>query len=417
MRALTWGGPGRALALGARLGLLLAWAGAAGCGGAQANGAGKKSGDAGPDPFANAVTRGDGAAVPVSARDGGGGSRDGSVMLAQLPSCGASRFGASPMQVNVLLVIDKSGSMNDTPAGFDSNKWAAMKASLAASLQPVQDQLWLGLELYPLDHCEMPTGSTIEVDVQAGAQALPAIETALDASQPSGGTPTAAALERALQYFTSGGGKDLSGGKYVLLATDGGPNCNTGLTCSADACTVNLDGQCPAAVANCCDAAMAGSGAEGGCLDDQATLSEIKALSDAGIDTFVVGIPGSESYGSTLDALAQAGGRANPAAPPSYYAVSSSGSDVGGLTSVLDSITSSLIKSCRLQLESTPPSLELLNVQVDDQLVLQSGPDGWDLDTSSDPPTIELKGATCSRIESDGVQSVSVLYGCPTQIK
>ncbi|MFI5308086.1 MAG: hypothetical protein ACHQ53_12075, partial [Polyangiales bacterium] len=271
-------------------------------------------------------------------------------------------------------------------------------------------------ELFPHAHCELPSGSDMDVDIQAGATALPLVTMALDAAMAEGGTPTAAALARALDYYTKGGGANLPGHKYVLLATDGGPNCNSGLSCGTAACTVNLDGQCPSGVMNCCDSSMAGPGAQTGCLDDQETLSQIKALSGAGIDTFVVGIPGTESYASSLDSFAQAGGRANPAAPPSYYAVSAAGG-AGGLTSVLDSITSSLIKTCRFQLSSAPPALDMLNVQVDGQLVPQNGADGWDIDSTTSPPTVELKGQTCARVESDGAQSVSVLYGCPTLIQ
>src|SRR6185369_9103602 len=89
--------------------------------------------------------------------------------------------------------------------------------------------------------CEMPTGAAVVVPVQAGTKAAPLILAALDANPPEGGTPTAAALARALAYYTTGAGKTLKGEKYVLLATDGGPNCNADLTCAAATCTVNLD--------------------------------------------------------------------------------------------------------------------------------------------------------------------------------
>jgi len=36
--------------------------------------------------------------------------------------------------------------------------------------------------------------------------------------------------------------------------------------------------------------------------------------------------------------------------------------------------------------------------------------------TDTSPPTIELKGLTCEHIETVGVESVSVKYGCPTVI-
>lgn len=358
------------------------------------------------NPDGHAQTLGDGG--PVVLGDGGSGTA---------PTCGTSPFGASQVEVNLLLVIDKSGSTLETPSGFDTDKWSAIKSSVSAALAAVQDEMSFGLELYPTSGCSLPEGSDIDVAVQPGATAVPAIQDALDAVTPSGGTPTAKALERARLYFTEGAGSTLTGDRYVLLATDGGPNCNSTLSCGAETCTVNLDGQCPSAVTNCCDESMSGAGAQEGCLDDRQTRTEIEALAAAGIDTFVVGIPGTEDYATSLDAFAQAGGQENPAAPPSYFAVDNAGTGATGLTSVLSSITSALVTSCRLQLHADPPEPEKLNVEVEGELVPQPGPDGWELDESTDPPTVELKGATCRRIEEQGVESVTVLFGCPTVVE
>jgi hypothetical protein len=382
---------------------LLALLALSACGDDDAAQGGSNAGS-GPDPFGNSDFAKDGAVPVAHELDGGGGE--------QLDGCGAEPFVAMQVPVHVLLVIDKSGSMLDTPDGFDDDKWSSMKSSLATSLLGAQDELSLGLMLYPSDGCDVPMD--VAVDVAPGAEALPEIADALEEAEPSGGTPTAAALERALAYFQSGAGAALSGEKYVLLATDGGPNCNADTSCEADACTVNLDGECPMGVANCCDPDLAGPGAESGCLDETATTDAIDALKGEGVQTFVVGIPGTEQYASSLDAFAEAGGRPRAGAPPSYYAVDAQGDDPGGLTDVLRAITSSLITSCRLQLGSTPPSLDKLNVEVDGKLVPQSGANGWELDDSTDPPTIELLGETCEQVETEGVQSVEVLFGCPT---
>jgi hypothetical protein len=110
-------------------------------------------------------------------------------------------------------------------------------------------------------------------------------------------------------------------------------------------------------------------------------------------------------------------GRANPVAPPSYYAVSNSGGGLGGLSGVLGTIASGLIMSCRLQLGSLPETLDQLNVEVDGVPIPQQGADGWFLDMSTDPPTIELKGATCDGVEREGASSVRVVYGCPTIVE
>jgi hypothetical protein len=142
---------------------------------------------------------------------------------------------------------------------------------------------------------------------------------------------------------------------------------------------------------------------------------KVEELFSAGIHTFVVGIPGSDAYAPTLDALAQAGGEINPQAPPLYFAVSASGG-VSGLNSVLTKITETLVTSCRLQLMTMPPDLGKLNVSVDGTTIAQKDPHGWDLDTSTTPPTVVLQGQTCALVETTGVQRVQVVYGCPTVV-
>jgi hypothetical protein len=274
---------------------------------------------------------------------------DGSLDSGENPdgSCGATTLTATVRPVKVLLVLDSSKSMNQTPPGFSTSKWVAMRAALQTVLDQTKDSLAYGLELFPqgasdANFCQMPAGAAvIGVPVAPGATSAPAILGAFDLTVPAGGTPTAAALAAALDYFTSGAGQNLPGDKVVLLATDGGPNCNATLTCGADRCTTNLDGLCPAAVSNCCEAGGANS-----CLDDTDAIDAAEKLLAAGIKTFVVGIPGSDVYAATLDGLAAAGrttdAGVDAGAPPTYFRVD----DTTGLTSVLLSITKSLIPVC-----------------------------------------------------------------------
>jgi hypothetical protein len=337
-------------------------------------------------------------------------------------SCGASQVSASSVPANILLVIDKSGSMKDPLAG--TSRWNAMKMALATALDKVKGTVSFGLEFFPngsdaKEVCDVPAGeAAIVLPVGPGTATVPEIVKAFDTNQPAGGTPTAAALARAYDYFTAGAGKALTGDRYVLLATDGGPNCNASLTCATAACTSNLDDpqrtcgpRMPdGSAANCCDAKIPNGPSN--CLDDAATAAQIARLTAAKVKTFVVGIAGTEAYAKSLDQFAVAGGVANPDAPPSYFAVTAAGG-VAGLTAVFSAITTRLITTCRLQLQSNPPDTMQLNVSVDGALV-PSGPEGWQLDTSTSPPTIVLEGTTCSRVQVNGANSVQIVYGCPT---
>jgi hypothetical protein len=330
-------------------------------------------------------------------------------------NCGSTRLEAA--LPNVLLVVDKSLSMKQTPPGFDSNKWDALYTALEATFADAEANINFGLDVYPAieaETCEMPSTADIVVPIQSGAPAT--ILSEIENTTPSGGTPTAAALARALEYFENGEGAALKGEKFVLLATDGGPNCNTNLSCDPEACTLNIENKCPANT-NCCDPVDSGDpdGREK-CLDEDASMAAVAALAEKGIKTFVVGIPGTEAYAATLDLLAAESGVTNPDAPPDYFAVTADGSGAGGLSDVLKTITTELIRSCRLELEENPPALRNLFVVVDGVEAKRDDPDGWQLVDDNDPttpPIVELTGALCEQVENEGVEYINISYGCP----
>lgn len=337
------------------------------------------------------------------------------------PLCGGTTLAASPKLVNVLLVVDKSSSMSATPTGFGDSKWNGLRAALTSALDAGSGKVAFGLDFFPSsgspsvplpNGCSLPTSGVPTVAVAVDAATVGAIKKALVDNSPAGATPTAAALGRALAYYTTGSGAALKGEHYVLLATDGGPNCDDALSCEATSCTVNMDGLCPAST-NCCDAQLDPAG-PGKCLDDGATVAMVKRLAQANIKTFVVGIPGTEAYGTTLESIAIEGGEPNPNAPPSYFAISAA-DGVNALSQVLTKITTGLITSCELVLNEQPPDLDKINVVIDGNTILEGDANGWALDSSSTPPTIVLKGATCTRVSQSGAEKLTVTFGCPTE--
>ncbi|HWZ87748.1 MAG TPA: hypothetical protein VNW92_02825, partial [Polyangiaceae bacterium] len=337
--------------------------------------------------------------------------------------CGGTDLAASPKPVNILLVVDKSSSMTDTPVGFGDTKWNGIRTALGTAIDATKGQVAFGLDFFPssgsastalANVCQLPTSAAPTVPIAAGLATNSAIEKALADNAPAGATPTAAALGRALTYFKTGPGAALPGGHYVLLATDGGPNCDAALTCTAASCTTNMDGKmCGSPTANCCDPKLDPQGPSS-CLDDAATIAAVAQLAKANVKTFVVGIPGTEAYQSTLDAVATAGGEPNPNAPPSFFSVSAAGG-VKALSQVLTNIATGLITSCELVLSADPPNYDQINVVIDGTTILEGSADGWTLDTTNKPPTVVLKGATCKAVETNGAQQLSITFGCPTQ--
>lgn len=304
-------------------------------------------------------------------------------------------------------VLDRSGSMSD------NNKWQSVRRALLDLVISLGPRAQFGAAVFPnpnsLDSCApgIEVFAPLRGDSPAGT--LGPVGNAFLRSfkdiLAAGGTPTAATLQALLPRVTS-----LPGVVYVILATDGGPNCNAAAQCDAGECTFNIEAYpgCPAGgPPNCCGPGSAGSAED--CLDGDPTTQTVGALADAGIPVYVMGIPGSAPYANLLDELAQAGGTAR-SVEPLYYAVGSA--DQGALEQALSAIAATVTGTCTLTLNSAP-NPTLVNVFFDEQPIVQSGADGWTLDGS----VVTVLGASCQAILTGSVLDVRVVVGCPTYIR
>ena len=305
---------------------------------------------------------------------------------------------------NLYFVLDASGSMNE-PASGGFTRYQLLQqgaTQMVASLGSLIDvgaavfpigaspasACAVGGEVFPVspgDPISPMTGPTTEGFIQATSVT------------PAGGTPTAATLT-ALQP----GLAKLKGRTVVLLATDGGPNCDAAITCGANQCIPNIEGSCVPAGTNCC--AMGGTVGPTGCLDQSAAVAAVGALAAAGIPVVVIGIPGSEVYADVLNAMAAAG---DPQVPgTSYYAVT----DFGQLEQTFAEIASGYI-SCDFTLKTPPPDEDHTNVYFDQTVVPQDPANGW---VWKSPGEIELVGTSCAALKAGKVVQVQIVSGCPT---
>jgi len=338
-------------------------------------------------------------------------------------------FAAERVPSNVLLMVDKSGSMAEIPDGYRMDKWSALRAALSSALQDARDGLSFGLEFFPstasttpiprvcgdVDRCcEMPSGSDMNVDIGPGHQTVPEILTELSEAESAGGAPMAVALRRAVRYFETDVGADLVGDRFVVLVADGGPNCNPNLSCTLDECTLNIDEAeaCPSDGISCC------TNYPIACLDGEDAVDAAQDLAGLGVATIVVGLPGSEPYQSLLERLAVAGGYVRPDGGAGYFQVSAAGG-AQELADTLALVLSELRRDCAVPIPGDIQNPNLVNVTADCEVIPRG--DGatswshWQFDDDEQPSQFLLAGPICDSIRDEGVERLDVVYGCPTE--
>lgn len=210
------------------------------------------------------------------------------------------------------------------------------------------------------------------------------LRNAYDGLDPIGTTPTATALTQTLSnksYVLSGDAYAASRSHAVVLITDGEPN-SAGGVCSQ---TTDIPG----------------------------TVSAAKALADAGVPVYVIGIAGVNE--TTMEMIAAAGGGENPSDPDrTWYPAS----DVSALSSALRSIASATIGCNVVLADNNMGDAEWARasvaVTVDGKTSLVPRTN-WTLSVGS-PTTIELTGSSCQALQSSARSgseiAIDVRVGC-----
>lgn len=335
--------------------------------------------------------------------------------------CGAQTLPVVVNRPNLSFVIDHSASMGEALLGSSLSKYENARVALSHVLRNIGHRVNYGAAVFPGLHgvtgCE--AGDEL-MKVAPGDPASFAREgktgprlrdllSRLAIADVDGGTPAAPTLAKMRDILT-----ELSGDTFVVLITDGAPNCNQELFCNASACIPNIEGlqaggfDCTGSV-NCCAPSTQDPQANLGCVDAQASVDAVQALGDAGIRTFVVGMPGSEPYEQLLNEMAEIGGTARSGSSK-YFPVA----DTDALEEALTAITASIAISCDIPLDYEPPDRDLVNVYFDDALVEYDPEAGWEW---SDDGHVVIRGDACRRLSSGDVLEVQILAGCKTVVK
>lgn len=304
-------------------------------------------------------------------------------------NCGSAGRKTVRQPVDVLLVLDRSASMNysiadsnacycsqaeATANGYGSvcrntvdckTRWNAVKDGMKATLANSQYVNW-GLKFFMTPNAA-ECAVTPDPEVPIGADTAAKIQQQIEAADQSLSTPTTAAINAAVAYLKT---VDDGNKKFILLATDGEPNCGvSSRTGRGDINTVDVTG----------------------------ATTAMTAAKAAGFTAYVIGIGPSLA---NLTQLAQAGSGRDffPATSPEQ------------LAEALSSV-SSIVGSCSFQASEAPPDPNNVAVYVNKQQVSRSDDGGWKYGASE--KEIILTGKYCDDIQSGADTDVQILFGCP----
>ncbi len=232
----------------------------------------------------------------------------------------ATGIGGMNCRPDVLLVQDKSGSMtnddNDQTcnAGCSSNsKWSQMTMAVTNVLQATQGSVNWGLKYFPDDSgCD----ASMDPAVAVGVNNATTVATSIAATAPGGDTPTRDAVTFGTSYLQT---LTDTNPKFLVLATDGQPNCPpgcAGMARPSNSCTQTDNVN-----------------------EDLASEAAVMMAATQGIKTFVIGIGNIATAQNTLNQLAIAGGEPQPPLSlTSYYAATDEADFEAALTSIVNTI-------------------------------------------------------------------------------
>ena len=311
--------------------------------------------------------------------------------------CGQTNVPINAVPPDVLIVQDKSGSMNndDSDSGCGnsgcgtSSKWSQMSAALTQVVTNTDTQINWGLKFFSTNNACDASGAPV-VPVGGGNGNM--ISTVISMTSAGGNTPTRDAVTTGATYLM---GLTDTNPKYILLATDGLPNCPVG--CSS-----------MSKPSNSCTQTDNPS-------EDMAATMAISSALSSGIKTFVIGVGNVSTAQNTLNQFAMAGGFAQTGGSTAYYAAT----DPSSLEAALNALVGAVF-SCTVSLSGAPTGFTNVAVSAVDAgtgkpVAIQQDPNnGWSFDSGM--KNILLKGTACDNLKNGTYTNLNFIYACDSTV-
>ncbi|WP_437591002.1 vWA domain-containing protein [Sorangium sp. So ce1000] len=335
---------------------------------------GGSGGSGAGDSFVSSSATGD-----TSLGEGGGLGGAGAGGLGEGSSCAQASAEAALLPLDMLILLDRSGSML-------GSKWSGVTSALSAFVTDAASAgMNVGLTYFPRSSngqsdCDHTSYDELAVAIGELPLNTPELTASIQSTSPGGGTPMRPALQGVLTNATAYKDANPAHKVIVVLATDGDP-----------------------------------SGCSGNTVASTAEMAQ-RALRYNGVQTYVIAVQGSTL--ANLDQIADAGGTTRA------FDVTA---DIAAFSAKMSEIRASALP-CELLIPAPPAGATLDTNRVavrfapdgatpleipkaDDAADCGAGP-GWYYDDDVFPKKIILCPASCATVQREAHAELDVLFGC-----